>query len=197
MHCIAIARSHYENFPVVSFFLRRSEQRALAAFYTFARVADDIADRSELPLTTAQRLAALDRLETAITHHQSVHPFLGAVYDTMERYQIPPSIFHRLLTAFRYDLHFRPFVTWKQLKWYCHHSADPVGEAVLFIARQHRRSILPFADALCTALQLINFWQDLATDRQRRRCYIPEQVLNAVGASVEDFYHQRLGPSQQ
>lgn len=196
-HCITVAHSHYENFPVVSFFLRRSERRALAAFYTFARLADDIADRPDLPLTTSQRLAALDRLEAAIAQRQPVHPFLEAVYDTMERHQIPPSIFHRLLVAFRYDLDFRPFPSWKQLQWYCHHSADPVGEAVLLIARQHRRSMLPFSDALCTALQLINFWQDLTTDRQRHRCYIPEEVLNTVNASVEDFYYQRLTHSQQ
>ncbi len=196
-HCFAIARAHYENFPTLAPFLSAAERKALAAIYTFARVADDIADRTDLPFAPSQRLQALDRLADALEHRTLLHPFLLAVYDTLEQFQIPAALLQRLLRAFQYDVHFQPFDTWQEVEWYCDHSANPIGEIVLAIARQHHPALLPLSNALCTALQLVNFWQDLAIDHQRQRCYIPLEVLHSVGASLPDLWNARLTQHQQ
>lgn len=195
--CRSVVREHYENFPVASFFLPKRAQRALSAVYTFARIADDIADREDLDLTPAERLQILEEVEGALLHRKIPYPFLAAVFDAIEVYSIPEVLLQRLLVAFRYDVQFQPFETWEKLLWYCNHSAVPVGEIVLCIAGSYRSEILPSAAALCTALQYVNFWQDIPIDRQRKRCFIPLEVLSQVGATIDDFYKNRLTLEQQ
>jgi squalene synthase HpnC len=173
---------HYENFPVGRWGIPPGRRPDIHAVYAFARIADDYADEPEYE---GDRLALLDewgrRLESC--RSGSDHPVFLALGETVNRLALPLEPFRDLLSAFRQDAEGRRYETWNSVLDYCRRSANPVGRLVLLISGQSAPELVPLSDALCTGLQLANFWQDLSVDLRRGRCYLPR--ADAVRFSVD------------
>lgn len=177
-HCFDVARSHYENFPTASLFFPRHIRPAIAAIYAFARKADDIAD--EGGASAKQRSLHLDAWETLLSRcvKSSVdHPVFIALSDTICRFSLPVEPFRDLLTAFRMDVTIHAYANEEALLFYCRHSANPIGRLILALYGIDDHRAMAASDALCTALQLTNFWQDMQEDLAKGRCYIPQTWL--------------------
>jgi squalene synthase HpnC len=191
--CARLARDHYENFPVASMLVPKRMRRAVAAVYAFARRADDFAD--EPGYTDGERLRLLDdwhqRLTAAAAGStpsvSSDDLIFVAVADAMQVHQLPVSLFADLLSAFRQDVTVKRYQTWNDVLDYCSRSANPVGRLVLRIAGHKDEALDRASDALCTALQLTNFWQDFARDWAGGRLYVPTVDRDACGASEADL----------
>ena len=174
-----MAVDHYENFPVASLLLPRDLRAAVRDIYRYARTADDIADEGNAP--PAERLAALavyrralDLLESraptqALPHAEIFEP-LGA---TITRHGLPMALFRDLLSAFEQDVAQQRYENDTELLDYCRRSADPVGRLLLHLYGRHEEANLACSDAICTGLQLTNFWQDVAVDWRKNRVYLP------------------------
>ena len=196
-YCEQLARSHYENFPVASYLLPRRMRPHIAAIYAFARLADDIADEGQRP--DADRIADLRdwgaRLDGALAgapdagSHREV---FVALRHSVAVCRLPATLFHDLLSAFRQDVTVKRYRTWEELLDYCRRSANPVGRLVLRVAGREQDALDRASDAVCTALQLTNFWQDLRVDWSRNRLYIPEAVWRAAGADEGGLQGNRL-----
>jgi hydroxysqualene synthase len=189
--CEALARSHYENFPVASRLLPPSMRPHVAAVYAFARVADDIADEGTAP--TADRLIELNawqrRLHAAVTvgrpadaPHAHEDLIVVALAHSIRSLDLPIALFDDLLSAFAQDTMTTRYGSWDEVLDYCRRSANPVGRLVLRIAGYRDDALDRSADALCTALQLTNFWQDVGRDWRAGRLYVPGDVAAACGA---------------
>jgi len=183
--CEAIARRHYENFPVASWFLPADRRRALAALYAFARTADDVADAA---LPSRERLEGLDRIDAdlvlALDGYPS-NPILKALADALDRHQLPAEPLFDMLEAFRADARDATFATWDDLLGYCRGSANTIGRMVLALYGVEDGCAHAESDAICTALQLTNFWQDLGTDLLRGRLFVPLEDLARFGLTPE------------
>jgi squalene synthase HpnC len=182
------AKRHYENFPVVSVFLRKRLLPHVALFYVFARRADDIADEGNL--TVEERLGKLRSYRNALSSALSgtfVSPFWEALSHTISKFDLTPQYFYDLLHAFEIDVLKKRFDTQEELYRYCRLSANPVGRVMLEF--YGIRSPLAFskADAITTALQLTNFWQDVSVDLQKGRIYLPLEIMKKFDYSEEKF----------
>lgn len=185
--CETIVRRHVENFPVASRFLVPGHRHALSAIYAFARQADDVAD-ADAP--TRERLDALSRIEAALLRAADgtpEGPILTALADTIDRHRLPVEPFLDLLGAFRQDARNEVFPVWDDLLDYCRGSANPIGRLVLALHKIEDSDALRASDALCTALQLTNLWQDLARDLERGRLFLPLEDLKHFGLEREDL----------
>ncbi len=177
-HCLRLARGHDENFPTASLLIHRKLRPAVAAIYAFARQADDIADEGDAP--PEKRLKQLDAWEALLercTREALDHPVFLALGDAIARFSLPLAALHDLITAFRMDVSVHSYATQDELMFYCRHSANPVGRLMLALHGINRPEAQSASDAICTALQLTNFWQDLSRDLPRGRCYLPEAWL--------------------
>jgi squalene synthase HpnC len=200
--CAELARTHYENFPVASRLLPPHMRPHVAAVYAFARVADDFADEDRYP--NERRLALLDswleRLVRESERHDAdvsrpVEPgepanaalIFAAVGHSIRTCALPIGLFEDLISAFRQDVTVRRYATWNDVFDYCRRSANPVGRLVLRIAGYRDSALEQSADAVCTALQLTNFWQDLAIDWRRGRLYVPTSERDRAGAAEADL----------
>jgi phytoene synthase len=205
-----VARGHYENFPVASLLLPRHMRRHVAAVYAFARAADDFADEGNLP--PAERLRLLDgwehRLhEAAGSAGAGLPPRPGEPAETQDLFlalgesirslSLPVPYFEALLSAFRQDVTVKRYRTWDDMMRYCQHSANPVGRLVLRIAGYDDPNLNAASDALCAALQLTNFWQDLKIDFDRGRLYLPEDERERHGAFERDLAAGDITPGWQ
>jgi len=197
--CLQLARQHYENFPVASRLLPSAARPHIAAVYAFARIADDFAD--EGTRTASARLALLDdwrdRLREAVVgqtveDRSDAAAIFIAVGDTIRRWELDPQLFEDLLSAFRQDVHTSRYETWDDLLDYCRRSANPVGRLVLWIAGYREARLDRWSDAICTGLQLVNFWQDLERDFQKGRLYVPLETVSRAGADVSDLQRRRF-----
>ena len=183
--CAALARSHYENFTVASRFLPVEMRRHLYAIYAFCRTVDDLGD--EYP---GDRIHALDLWEQDLLRCYGGtprHPYLAALKATVARFDIPEEPFLRLIEANRMDQRVTRYRTYGDLERYCENSANPVGRLVLYVSgyRDEPRQLL--SDATCTALQLTNFWQDIARDHEMGRIYLPLADLERFGYTEHDL----------
>lgn len=190
-HCLKIAQGHYENFPVASRLLPRHLRRPIAAIYAFARAADDLADEGDAP--PQQRLAQLNEFQhqlDAIEAQQAVdNPVFFALADTIYRHHLPMGLFYDLLTAFKQDVTQHRYANFAAVLNYCHYSANPVGRLLLHLYNEASEKNLAYSDKICTALQLINFYQDLKQDyEENERIYIPEDEMRQFGVDEEHFY---------
>ena len=191
--CTELARAHYENFPVASLLLPRRMRPAIAAVYAFARRADDFAD--EPGYSQPERLRLLDdwqrRLDAAAAGRVSAGTdndlIFVAVADAIREHDLPVSLFSDLLSAFRQDVTTTRYERWDDVLDYCRRSANPVGRLVLRIAGYRDDALDLSSDALCTALQLTNFWQDFARDWQNGRLYVPRADYESFGAREQDL----------
>ena len=192
--CERVARTHYENFPVASWLLPPRMRPHVAALYAFARTADDFADEGRRPC--AERLRLLDdwqsRLHACVTECAAGDRVFVALGATIRACHLPMSLFDDLLSAFRQDITTHRYDTWGSLLDYCRRSANPVGRLVLRIAGHDDERLDRSSDALCTALQLTNFWQDLDRDWQNGRLYVPLDAVEAEGARLPDLDDRRV-----
>jgi phytoene synthase len=200
--CLRIAREHYENFPVASRLLPRDARPHIAAIYAFARAADDFADEGDDP--SHVRIARLDdwgeRLRLAAAGRiaddgSEPSQIFAALSETMARCRLEPSLFEDLLSAFRQDVLVSRYDTWADLLDYCRRSANPIGRLVLRVSGYRSAELDRWADAVCTALQLTNFWQDLERDWNKGRVYLPRDLLHAHGASEVDLERRTWSPN--
>jgi squalene synthase HpnC len=176
---------HYENFPVASRLVPARLRGAVVAIYRFARAADDIADEGDA--TPAERIAALDRyghaLDAIALGHAPAEPPFAALADAIRRHALPLGPFHDLLSAFRQDVTTARYATFADLDDYCRRSANPVGRLMLALYGAQTDANASASDAICTALQLANFWQDVASDWRRGRVYLPQEDLARFGVA--------------
>jgi phytoene synthase len=199
--CSALARSHYENFPVASRLLPRPMRPHVAAVYAFARVADDIADEGNQP--AAERIAALDAWDSclnaaalgAVQRGEPHAEVFLALRHSIEECRLPVGLLHDLISAFKQDVVVNRYATWDDLLDYCRRSANPIGRLVLRIAGYDRPELDAASDAVCTALQLTNFWQDLEIDRAKGRLYIPASIWQPAGALESDLDAATMTPA--
>jgi squalene synthase HpnC len=200
-YCERLARSHYENFPVASRLLPARMRRHVAAVYAFARLADDMADEGDRP--AAARIADLDAWDAclnaaalgAVQRGEPHAEVFLAVRHTIEECRLPVQLLHDLISAFRQDVTTTRYATWDELMDYCRRSANPVGRLVLRIAGYDRPELDAASDAVCTALQLTNFWQDLEIDWAKGRLYVPASIWRPAGAQETDLTARRLTPA--
>src|SRR5215510_7317205 len=194
--CEALARSHYENFPVASRLLPAPMRPHVAAVYAFARIADDIADEGTAP--AEERLTKLyawqRRLHAALEVELEAEPphehedlIIVATAHSIRTLDLAVAWFDDLISAFAQDTTTNRYASWTDVFDYCRRSANPVGRLVLRIAG-YRNDVLDRAsDAVCTALQLTNFWQDFGRDWRAGRLYVPREVVDACGADERDL----------
>ena len=170
---------HYENFPVASFLVPKALRKPIEVIYRFARSADDIADEGEVP--DAERLAGLaayqaelDRIAAGETPRT---PLFAEVAAIVAAHRLPLQLFSDLLDAFAQDVVKKRYADFPELLDYCRRSANPVGRLVLHLFGRTEAQFLEQSDCICSALQLINFWQDLEVDWKKGRVYIPQEDL--------------------
>jgi len=184
-YCQRLARLHYENFSVASWFLPSGLRQHFFNVYAYCRISDDLGD--EVGDAKAS-LQLLDEWETelgACYAGRARHPVFVALAETVHKFEIPKHEFADLLTAFRQDQTVGRYETFDDLLGYCRNSANPVGHLVLYLCgyRDAGRQLL--SDYTCTALQLANFWQDVSSDYTRGRIYLPLEDLRRFGVSEE------------
>lgn len=180
---------HYENFPVASILLPRALVPAVEAIYAFARSADDLADEGDaLP---AARLAALNAYEDALDSiaraEQQAEPMFARLAAVIAQYRLPLQPFRDLLSAFKQDVGTKTYASFALLLDYCRRSANPVGCLMLTLYGAADARNLTDSDAICSSLQLINFLQDVAIDREKERIYMPLDDLARFGVTPEQL----------
>ncbi|MCL4183559.1 MAG: squalene synthase HpnC [Burkholderiaceae bacterium] len=175
---------HYENFPVGSLLLPARLRPPVLAIYRFARHADDLADEGDAP--PAQRLAALDELDRALCGQAADPPVVAQLRAHLAAHDLPVTPLRALLSAFAQDVGPVRHASWDSVLDYCSRSANPVGELMLRLFGAWNASTRPASDAICTALQVLNFLQDLACDWRRDRLYLPQDELHAAGLDEHD-----------
>ncbi len=188
--CLRMARSHYENFPVASRFVPAKFRNPIAVIYAFARSADDFADEGDL--APQERLEKLDdyrnRLQRLNRDHGGGHPIFIALHDVIARHNLPRALFEDLLTAFTMDVTTPRYDDFSQVLGYCRYSANPVGRLLLHLYDKAHDANLRRSDDICTALQLINFLQDIQQDlHESNRIYLPRDAMARHGVSEADI----------
>jgi squalene synthase HpnC len=185
VRCARLAKSHYENFTVGSWFLPRHLRRHFYAIYAFCRFVDDLGDEFG-----GDRLQALDFWEQELElcfNDVPGHPYMVALQQTIRSFDIPREPFLRLIQANRMDQTTRRHATYQDLEYYCEHSANPVGHLVLYVCGYRDRERQRLSDFTCTALQLANFWQDVARDYTAGRIYIPLEDMARFGYTEDEL----------
>jgi len=194
-YCARLAHRHYENFTVASILLPRRLLRHFYAVYAYCRWADDLGDETG----GGERALALLRWwrDELVTCYRGSphHPVMVALRETIRRFDIPQTPFLDLLRAFEQDQRVKRYDRYEQLLGYCRHSANPVGHLVLYLCGAFDSERAALSDSICTALQLANFWQDLARDLAIGRVYLPAQDRARFGYPDDDLEAQRFTPA--
>ena len=186
-YCRALARTHYENFPVVSRLLPRHLHQPFYNVYAYCRWADDLGDEIHDARHATDLLAWWrDELHSCY-RGTATHPVFIALRTTIEEFAIPQRPFEDLLSAFEQDQRVKEYETFVELLDYCRRSADPVGRIVLYLCRAHSERNAAWSDSICTGLQLANFWQDVARDSDMGRVYLPRESRRRFGYSDADL----------
>lgn len=187
-----MAVDHYENFPVASILMPKHLRRPVAAIYHFARAADDIADEGNLQ--DAERLSQLDafraELQLIAENKMPLTPLFQNLAATIKEYQLPLQPFHDLLNAFSQDVVKKRYNNYAELLEYCRRSANPVGILMLHLYGAATAVNISYSNAICTSLQLINFWQDVAKDIEIERIYLPLDEMNESGVTEKQIEQQ-------
>jgi len=187
---LRVSVGHYENFPVASVLLPAPLRDPVAVIYRFARSADDFADEGDDP--PAARLAKLDAYRGALRQLDAPRsPLFADVARIVHAHALPVRLFEDLLDAFSQDVVKTRYATFAEVLDYCRRSANPVGRLLLHLFKRTSETELRQSDAVCTALQLINFWQDAAIDYAKNRIYLPQEDLARHGVSEAHLAEQR------
>jgi squalene synthase HpnC len=185
---------HYENFPVASILLPARLRPAVEAIYAFARSADDLADEGDA--TPDQRLAALTtyeaELDSIAAGRSSGSRLFQNLAKTIGSNNLPLQPFRDLLSAFKQDVMVKRYASFDALLDYCRRSANPVGALMLHLYQAADAQNLRDSDAICSSLQLVNFWQDVAIDWQKRRIYLPQEDLERFGVTEEQLAQSQI-----
>jgi squalene synthase HpnC len=194
-YCRRLARTHYENFSVATWFLPKHLRQDFLNVYAYCRISDDLGDEVGDP---AAALALLDEWQTeldACYQGSPRHPVFVALAETVRKFNIPQHEFSDLLIAFRQDQSVTRFETFEDVLAYCRYSANPVGHLVLYLCGYHDAERQQLSDFTCTALQLANFWQDVTVDYGKGRTYLPLEDLRRYSVAEEDLAQSRNTPA--
>jgi squalene synthase HpnC len=193
-YCERLAKSHYENFSVATWFLPKRLRQHFYNVYAYCRISDDLGDEVGDP---QQSLELLDQWEAELNACYAgspKHPVFVALAETVKQFSIPRHEFSDLLIAFRQDQTITRFETFDDILAYCRYSANPVGHLVLYLCGYSDAERQQLSDYTCTALQLANFWQDIFVDYGKGRIYLPLEDLRRFGVSGEDIAQRRATP---
>jgi squalene synthase HpnC len=193
-YCRRLARTHYENFSVASWFLPTRLRQDFFNVYAYCRVSDDLGDEVG---DTAVALALLDEWQSelqACYDGKPKHPVFVALAETIRKFEIPQHEFSDLLIAFRQDQTVTRFETFNDVLGYCRYSANPVGHLVLYLCGHRDNERQRLSDHTCTALQLANFWQDVSVDYEKGRIYLALEDLRRFGVTEDDLAQKRNTP---
>jgi squalene synthase HpnC len=190
-YCERLARSHYENFSVASWFLPARLRQHFFNVYAYCRISDDLGDEVGNPAASLLLLDQWQRELDACYAGSPRHPVFVALAETVRKFEIPQHEFSDLLTAFRQDQTITRYETFDDLLGYCRNSANPVGHLVLYLCSYRDAERQKLSDYTCTALQLANFWQDVSVDYEKGRIYLPLESLRRFGVSEEDLTAKR------
>ena len=195
-----VSVEHYENFPVASVLCPPHLRPVITAIYHFARTADDIADEGDAP--PAARLQDLEayrnELNSVLGGAQPAERWsrvFGPLAPMVKSHRLPPDQLHALLDAFSQDVRNPPYPDRTALIDYCSRSANPIGRLLLHLYGIHDPASLRQSDAICSALQLINFWQDLSVDSPRHRHYVPHEDLQRHGVTQQQLVNREDSPA--
>jgi len=193
-YCRRLARAHYENFSVATWFLPEGLRQHFFNVYAYCRISDDLGDEVGNPQVSLSLLdqweAELDACYDGAPHH----PVMVALGETVRRFEIPKQTFIDLLTAFRQDQTTTRYPTFNDLLGYCQYSANPVGHLVLYLGGYRDEERQGLSNFTCTALQLANFWQDVSPDYAKGRIYLPLEDLERFGVTESDVANRRNTP---
>ncbi|HJT69675.1 MAG TPA: squalene synthase HpnC [Terriglobales bacterium] len=190
-YCERLARTHYENFSVATWFLPKRLRQHFFNVYAYCRISDDLGDETGNPEAS---LELLDQWETELNacyEGAPRHPVFVALAGTVREFEIPKHEFSDLLTAFRQDQTITRYETFEDLLGYCRYSANPVGHLVLYLCGYRDTERQQLSDFTCTALQLANFWQDVSVDYEKNRIYLPLEDMRKFGVAESDIAHRR------
>lgn len=190
-YCEKLARTHYENFSVATWFLPKRLRQHFFNVYAYCRISDDLGDEVG---DAKQSLELLDQWEAELNacyKGSPRHPVFVALAETVKQFNIPKHEFSDLLTAFRQDQTVTRFETFQDVLGYCHYSANPVGHLVLYLCGYSDAERQQLSDYTCTALQLANFWQDVHIDFLKGRIYLPLEDLRRFGVTENDIAKRR------
>jgi squalene synthase HpnC len=192
-----LATHHYENFHVVSFLLPKRLHQDFYNVYAFCRWADDLGDEIGDPQESLRLLAWWRRELEAMYRGEVKHPVFVALEGTARKYNLPQQLFSDLISAFEQDQTVTRYRNWIELFDYCSCSANPVGRLVLRLCGYDDEERDRLSDATCTALQLANFWQDVTVDLEKDRVYLPLNLLERHGYSLEELRALKFTPQFQ
>lgn len=187
-----LATHHYENFQVVSFLLPKHLHQDFYNVYSFCRWADDLGDEIEDRQESLELLAWWRSELNAMYHGDSSHPVFIALRSTIKRFEIPITPFDRLIQAFEQDQRISRYQTWDDVFAYCVNSANPVGHLVLYLCGYRDAERQHLSDSTCTALQLANFWQDVTVDLKKDRVYLPLELIEKYGYTVDELFARKF-----
>ncbi len=193
-YCEKLAKSHYENFLIAGVFCPKPLRQHFYNVYAYCRVSDDLGDEIG---DTQKSLILLNWWEDELDAMYSGsprHPVFVALKDTVAEYGIPAEPFRDLLTAFRQDQTTTRYNNFEQLLDYCKNSANPVGRLVLYLCGYSDAERLQLSDQTCTALQLANFWQDVARDLDKDRVYLPLDDMERFGYTEKQLFAKQFTP---
>jgi len=195
--CLRVARSHYENFPVASWLVPKHLRIHVATIYNFARRADDLADEGDA--RAEERIASLEKMGKSLDNCLNEKPvddyLFMALANTIVQHQLDPALFHDLLSAFKQDVRKTRYKDFNEVMDYCRRSANPVGRLMLQLFNESTEQNNLDSDKICSALQLINFMQDIQQDlAENCRVYFPQVEMKAAGVKIEDLRNQSTEP---
>ena len=193
-YCERLAKTHYENFSVATWFLPSRLRQHFYNVYAYCRISDDLGDEVG---NAQQSLELLDLWEAELNAcyaGKPRHPVFVALAETIKQCGIPRHEFSDLLIAFRQDQTITRFPTFDDVLAYCRYSANPVGHLVLYLCGYSDAQRQQLSDYTCTALQLANFWQDVTVDYGKGRIYLPLESLRRFGVTEDDIAQRRATP---
>jgi squalene synthase HpnC len=190
-YCRRLARTHYENFSVATWFLPQRLRQDFFNVYAYCRISDDLGDEVGDPNASLRLLDQWEAELDACYAGSPRHPVFVALVETVRKCEIPKQTFVDLLTAFRQDQRVSRYPTFEDVVGYCRYSANPVGHLVLYVCGYHDAERQALSDFTCTALQLANFWQDVSLDYANGRIYLPLEDLRRFGVTEDDIAAQR------
>jgi len=193
-YCRRLATSHYENFSVVTWFLPKRLHQNFYNVYAYCRISDDLGDEVGNPEVSLGLLNQWGRELEACYRGEARHPVFVALTETIRECDIPKQPFADLLTAFRQDQIVTRYDTFEELLGYCKNSANPVGRLVLYVCGYSDAMRQQLSDYTCTALQLANFWQDVAVDYGKGRIYLPLADMRRFGVAESQIAERRPTP---
>ena len=186
-----MAVDHYENFPVASILMPPRFRRPVGLIYRFAREADDFADEGDLP--PAQRLRLLDGFNHELDRIEAGQPpgiaWFADLAQIIREHALPVQLFRDLLSAFSQDVVKERYADYADVLDYCRRSANPVGRLLLVLYGEATEQNNAWGDAICSSLQLINFWQDVAIDYRKPRIYFPQDEMTQYGITENQIAH--------